>query len=425
MMARSRVMRRDRYSSKQYYSTSKSFVDVADAENMGMLPADTRHQSVSVVGRSDTNITESTTICEKSLTFVMETDKAGFGESLMSLWLAYGLAQKEGRAFFINDNAWPYGKYASFFELPPQPSCSPPPAHQVVPCPHTARHLVASAATMPWTFGAAFKDEFVRPRRSGMNKNREIYDMARTGYEHLFKLIGDDANFLEHKTSDLRKESAESGTPVVGMHIRRGDLHPYELQFSNDYLPFERFSTAAMEMLTRLNPNLTLSDDKQASILLASDDPDIYLSDDLGNTFPESVSVVRAQERIVLASKKTLPPAVPLRNGAYTKHVDENSGWEGGFYSALFFGLGGGHPSTVDPTDEEKEMMKQAMFLRELVGRGYLLDIGVLSRADAVVCASSSAACRLVGVIMGWDKVSGGQWRNVDAGRYWSFDGQL
>jgi hypothetical protein len=134
--------------------------------------------------------------------------------------------------------------------------------------------------------------------------------------------------------------------------------------------------------------------------------------------------VSRPQERIVLASKKTLEPAKPIRKpgSAYVKHVDENSGWEGGFYASLFFSLGRGHPSASDKGMGE-EMQKAVLKLRELVGRAYLLDLAVVGHADAAVCASSSAACRIIGVMMGADKVYNGQWKNVDANRVWSWDG--
>jgi hypothetical protein len=58
----------------------------------------------------------------------------------------------------------------------------------------------------------------------------------------------------------------------------------------------------------------------------------------------------------------------------------------------------------------------QALRLRAVLGRAYLLDLAVLGRADAVVCGAGSAACQALGVMMGWDKVTGGAWRNVDGG---------
>ena len=45
-------------------------------------------------------------VCERSLTYVLETGNAGFGSTLMGLWMAYGLAQEEDRDFFIDDRYW-------------------------------------------------------------------------------------------------------------------------------------------------------------------------------------------------------------------------------------------------------------------------------------------------------------------------------
>ena len=62
--------------------------------------------------------------------------------------------------------------------------------------------------------------------------------------------------------------------------------------------------------------------------------------------------------------------------------------------------------------------------MRELVGRAYLLDLAVLGESDGVVCGISSATCRLLGVMLGWDAVKEGKWVNVDDGRAWSWDGR-
>jgi len=284
--------------------------------------------------------------------------------------------------------------------------------------------LVVSAATLPWTFGTAFKTEYQQSLKHGFKKNRPIYDLVRQGYQDLFHLQGEDAPFLAHKLTVMRAAASASQTPLVGMHIRRGDLHPFEVEYSHDYLPFERYTSAASELFAAFSPNK--SSLEPTALLLASDDPDILSSQDLLNTLPSHLTVSRPQERIVLASKKTLEPAKPIRKpgSAYVKHVDENSGWEGGFYASLFFSLGRGHPSASDKGMGE-EMQMAVLKLRELVGRAYLLDLAVVGHADAAVCASSSAACRIIGVMMGADKVYNGQWKNVDTSRVWSWDGKV
>jgi hypothetical protein len=82
---------------KSYYSVDPHFVDVAEAFSSGLLPP---------IEKSTADDLDIRATCKKSLTFVMETDDAGIGNSLLAVWSAYGLAQKEGRAFFVDDSKW-------------------------------------------------------------------------------------------------------------------------------------------------------------------------------------------------------------------------------------------------------------------------------------------------------------------------------
>lgn len=55
-------------------------------------------------------------------------------------------------------------------------------------------------------------------------------------------------------------------------------------------------------------------------------------------------------------------------------------------------------------------MQRNVLRLRELVARAYLLDLAVLdSVSDGVVCGVSSAGCRILGVMMGWDAILNGE----------------
>lgn len=88
--------------SNDYYRAQPNFMDVAEAEAHGLLPKAKPARSISDeeerMGREK--------MCEKSLTYVLESTDAGFGVSLMGLWASYGLAKREGRAFFIDDTNW-------------------------------------------------------------------------------------------------------------------------------------------------------------------------------------------------------------------------------------------------------------------------------------------------------------------------------
>ena len=101
-----------------YYHIDRSFMDVSEAEENKLLPSseDAAWSWMSVTETQDKDMMSEdidtmkangeTKVCESSLTYVLETTDAGFGKTLMGLWLSYGLAQKEGRSFFIDDRYW-------------------------------------------------------------------------------------------------------------------------------------------------------------------------------------------------------------------------------------------------------------------------------------------------------------------------------
>ena len=420
---RSRLERvKDWRKKSAYYRDEPSYLDVVDAQRSGVLPK----------SQPTTNQT-----CKSSMTFSMAADDVSFGKTLLMLWMSYGLAKKEGRAFFVDDSQWPYGRYTSYFTPLPVTGCSPPPASQIVPCPHSAKHIIVSAATAQWTFCPNFSAEFATSRHGlerGLHHNRHrIYDLVRTGYEDLFHLFGDDAKYTSQRTHELKVLSEVSGHPTIAMQIRRGDLHPLEYEYSRDYLPLERYTAAAHRLQQRLSLDDTNTSPRpksgdQPTLLLASDDPSLPKNPDLllaASPHP----ILPAQTRIQLATKAALDissPANPIRapGSAYVKHVDENAGWDGGFYPSLFNSLGGVVAPASHGSQDRAEVSGQVMRLRELVGRGYLLDLAVLGSSDGVVCAVGSAACRLAGVMMGWEAVAEGRWANVDDGRGWSWDGK-
>jgi hypothetical protein len=100
-----------------YYHVDPYFMDVAEAEEHGMLPGTgSRAGSASgsdgsIIGENKDGLVDKQ-ICEKSMTVIMESSDAGLGRTLLMLWMAYGLAQKEERAFFVDDSRW-YVKFSS------------------------------------------------------------------------------------------------------------------------------------------------------------------------------------------------------------------------------------------------------------------------------------------------------------------------
>lgn len=416
-----------------YYFKDPNFIDIGEAEKQGLLPSPEAQPSKlegrgvaaqqprkRLLGeRSGTLIARQT--CQSSLTFVLEPSDVGLGTSMMMMWMAYGLAQKEQRAFFIDDSKWAYGDYVSIFKAPPAADCKPPPRHQMVPCPHNAQHLVVSSSTARETFGKGFNNEFEDPQTEEAHRERPTFDLARVGFEALFHLNDDDHKYINQRVQDLKaKSSAGAGKDaagtIVGVHVRHGDVHPYEYQYHGAYVPLNVYTEKARELLGHTATGDADTAAKQHSFMvLASDDPDVYESDEFSKA-------LRAQEQIKLARKQEVKKAKPDPTHMHN-FVDEAFGWEGGFFTSMFWNLGSPQVNNAN-IDSQKTLGRtpDAVRLRSLVGRAYLMDLAVLAQAsDSVICTISATGCRLMAVMMGWEKaIDQEHWVNVDGSFSWS-----
>ncbi|KAI0535954.1 hypothetical protein GGR58DRAFT_419217 [Xylaria digitata] len=419
-------------SPQDYYYEDPYFMDVREAEKKGIfLGIEDKKRSVTteaqdghLVGQRKDGLADMET-CRTSLTFVLESSDAGLGSTLMMLWTAYGLAQKEKRAFFIEDSRWAYGQYTDMFKSSPVQDCKPPPRHQMLPCPRSAKHLVVSAATAREIFGNNFNAEYENTKRTDINRERPIYDLARVGYEALFHLNGDDQPYVNNRVKELKeKASVPKGNyndgAIVGVHVRQGDLHPLEYQYNGAYIPLDLYAQKSQELIEeRHNYSTPLGGEdivaKQHSFMVvASDNPDVYEAD-------EFKDAVRAQEQIKLAGKQP-EEAVKTNKWVMHKFVDEAFGWEGGFFASMFWNLGRTAIGTDDSAEEAQEPSADTVRLRGLVGRAYVMDLAVLGGAsDTVICTMSAMGCRLLAVMMGWDKaMTAGNWVNIDGSFMWT-----
>ncbi|RYC58518.1 hypothetical protein CHU98_g7689 [Xylaria longipes] len=419
-----------------YYYEDPYFMDVRDAEKRGVLPG-TREKAQTttaqihdghLVGQRKDGLADTET-CRTSMIFVLESSDAGLGPTLMMLWTAYGLAQKEKRAFFIEDSRWAYGQYTDMFKSSPVQSCKPPPRHQMLPCPRNAKHLVVSAATARETFGDSFINEYENTKRSDISRERDIYDLARAGYEALFRLNDDDRPYVNNRVKEIKaKASVPQGNyndgTVVGVHVRQGDVHPFEYQYNGAYIPLDQYAQKFQELIEeRHNFSTPLGGEdvvaKQHSFMVvASDNPDVYEADEFKNS-------LRAQEQIKLAGIQHAESTTFDRSMMY-KFVDEAFGWEGGFFASMFWNLGRTSKNNADvlshDSQEPEQSSADAIRLRGLIGRAYVMDLAVLAEAsDTVICTMSAMGCRLLAVMMSWDKaMAHGNWVNIDGDYLWT-----
>jgi len=315
-----------------------------------------------------------------------------------------------------------YGKYTTYFLAPPVPICRPPPRHEILPCPHHARHLLVSAATASHTFGPAFTSHFADHRKSStdVHHQKPIYDLVRTGYEALWRLQRGDARYAIDRLRSLRSESTAGAetkpSKIIGVHIRHGDKHPTEFQYRDSYVPLDRYLATALSMLPYSPVGQSSSSSENThKIIVASDDPTVYESDEFS---PHT----RAQELIRLTANPSPHPR-PQHVPAIRPFIADAVGWEGGFFSGMFWSLG--RPSSIPATgkaDGEQKRLgpaEESLRLRELVGRAYLLDLTILGSSDGVVCTGGSMAGRVLGVMMGWNDLVDGKWKNIDGEGGW------
>ena len=369
-----------------YYHVDPNFMDVHEAESFSFLPPSLSAPPESaVLPASNAYVTHSIAaprICPRSLIYVLEATDPGLGPTLMALWAAHGLAARENRTFFIDDRRWAYGRWTDYFAPPPPaagPSCAPPPNAYRVPCPRHAAHLLVSRATQARVFGHVFVEKFEDPRGVGVVRQRHIFALMRDGFEALFRLRPEDEAYVMERMREGLSDN-EGRALTVGMHVRHGDRHPWEFAFQESYLPLQRYADAARQNIGK---------EAATRVLLASDDPAVFDA-------PEMAGMERAQDRYQLDGSLLTSANVNLT---------------GGITASGFWAMG------LDPEVKAQEALR----LRMEIAKSYLLDLAVLGRADRVVCAVSSVACRLLAVMMGWEAaIEHGAWQSVDGDFDWT-----
>jgi hypothetical protein len=259
-------------------------------------------------------------------------------------------------------------------------------------------------------------------------RQKPIFELARAGYEVLFQLAESDSSYVRNRVMELVAKTVhvppetQDGI-LIGVHVRRGDRHPMEYQYSDSYIPLDRYTERARELLhasfnsSAPDGNENIMAEMRSFIVLASDDPDVYDSEEFSHAS-------RAQELIRLASRSVIatPVLEPTGNSLFKRFVEESVGWEGGFFAGMFWSLGRSDVTpTSEPPNSKLQPTTEAIRLRELVGRAYLMDLAVLGVvSDAIVCTVSSMGCKLLAVMMGWEKaIENKGWINIDGDFEW------
>jgi hypothetical protein len=236
----------------------------------------------------------------------------------------------------------------------------------MLPCPRNSYHLLVSHATRTLTFGHAFIDEFELPQFAGSERQKQIFGLIETGYKALFHLQPDLEAVARERIRTLTA-TAGAGEWLV-IHIRRGDYVPRTWAWHDGVIPLEAFVDSALEM--------RIADAGSAArVVVVSDDEEVQ--------------------------------GAPQLAGSY--------GAAGGG------GVKGGY--------RPGELMKMTVEERVIMGQEFLIQLRVVAELAArggvdkggVLCASGSATCRLLAVMLGWEKaIENERWKDVDGDMGWS-----
>ncbi|KAG0635758.1 hypothetical protein HOY80DRAFT_926728 [Tuber brumale] len=308
-------------------------------------------------------------VCERSLTYMLDSSDPGLGGILLGLWSAYGLAMSENRTFFVDDSNWSWGTYATYF-LPKKPTCRPPPPNLVIPCLNQVPHLLVAHSTTSATFGHAFTDFFEDARKMRVQRQHKIFALARSGYESLFRLrlSPADEEAVEVRKKQVREERGNE--KVLAAQIRRGDGKDKAFEWrGTGHVPVSRYADLISAASAAAGGNTT--------VLLSSDDPEIY-------SLPEFANYTPAQPIPPSPSTRSLLP------GGWTRQAFESA-------------RASGSEAVAD------------------LAREYFRDVKILGEtAGGLFCGGNGNTCRVLAVIMGWQTaVEEEGWVNVDDGRGW------
>ncbi|KAF3922988.1 hypothetical protein ABW20_dc0103078 [Dactylellina cionopaga] len=345
--------------------------------------------------------------CEKTLTYVVddwEGRVGGVGEVVMGMWMAYGVAVREGREFFVvqGEGRWAYGDIRRYFNIPPpSKNCLPPPMSRRLPCPRTTEHKLVTPSTFKDSFGHVFENEFEDARAMGVMRQKPIFEFLRTGFEAIPLKEGIQSTI----TDRVNAIGITSEKDVVAVQIRRGDRNAREWRYHNGYIPLDRY------MKVSHNENGTVAG---GMFLTGSgeDGEDVWPKKYSLPSFPECGDRPDEPIRVIASDASDIFDTEEIKNcdGDCVRAQDRSVsvGKPGGFWA-----------EDIVKMDAE---IKEA----EGVATDYLIDFGVLiesvtrARDGWVVCGYYGDMCRMLAVGLGWESaIQKGHWVNIDGDFDW------
>ncbi|KAL8277047.1 hypothetical protein RQP46_010581 [Phenoliferia psychrophenolica] len=188
-------------------------------------------------------LTQDPSICDTSLTYLL-TPGYGLFYHLNAIAQAYSMAELTQRTFFIDDSEWDRGRWTDHFQPLPDPGCRKPNVSLVHSCPRASRHWALDPMTLHYHFGHEYQEEFSDPKSADVWRKKPMYRLARNGFTSILVPSDTTTSLIHLARSSLSNVTASTGGHYMGVHLRRGDRHPFSWFFHKDYIPLADFVEA-------------------------------------------------------------------------------------------------------------------------------------------------------------------------------------
>ncbi|KAK6337859.1 hypothetical protein TWF696_001337 [Orbilia brochopaga] len=385
--------------------------------HFGYYTADVGYEGLTTAGRRSKRSVawqeeEEMEVCERTLTYVVDDDEgkeSGVGAVVMGLWMAYGLAVKEGREFYVEQRhgGWIYGDIRRYLAIPPpSTACAPPPMSSRLSCPRNTAHKLITPATFSSAFGHAFENEFEDARAMEVMRQKPIFSLLRAGFDAVPLASGIRDAVLAHVVAiDVFDKD------VVAVQVRRGDRNAKEWWYHQGYIPVQRYMAVSRNDTTAYDRRFELAaaeggEDGEAG------KKDVWQKEYFLPEYPEFLEEADRPVRVIASDasdvfeQPEVKECLGVAGGCVKAQGNTAVGSPGGFWAEDVAGLDAGE--------------------RGEVAGAYLVDFGVLvesvvrARDGWVVCGYSGDMCRMLAVGMGWEAaIEKGHWVNIDGDFDW------
>ncbi|OLL25242.1 hypothetical protein NEOLI_000818 [Neolecta irregularis DAH-3] len=295
---------------------------------------------------------EDPNICESSISYLLGDDVTGLARQLTGLFMSAGLAIATNRTFHIIEKDWAWGQWTDYFQEY-KPNCHVPP-DELVAYPQHTRHWVITENTWKTVYTHNFRNTYEDLSQKGVLRQKAIFQMVIDGIDLLLHLNNDVEGIYRSEQDGILKQI---GSDFLSVQIRSGDSVPRIPSILRPIPAIESYEQQIGSTWSQIFPDIP-----NPTLAVISDDLDAI----------KSIRRSNSSFKAVQPFEKTQTDLFPRRSGS------------GGVF-----------------LDKVSEM---SMEDRKKLAKKILVRLAIAKEGKAVICRSTSHACRLLASMMGWQR---------------------